>query len=157
MSDQLSASAQLLMILANQAARRLNHRQADSRHLVIGITKLNESDPARSILANYEITYGSVIVVVPEGDEPPGKHMPFSEDVWEARQRAQLMSSKMGCDAIEPVHLLIATVQLRDNPGSMLLLSQFGSTDPVRTSFDIFIHAYSCLADGLVAHGTQAG
>lgn len=72
--DRFTESARRVLGLAQEEASRLNHSYMGTEHLLLGLSRLDEDDPAQKVLREFGIRTASirdaVMFIVGRGDHP---------------------------------------------------------------------------------------
>ncbi len=121
--DRFSRGARQSLSLAQEEARRLNHRYIGTEHLLLGLMREEKSEAAR-VLSELGLSIGqlrdAVERMVGTGDRAPTS-LQLGDQTKRVIQLAIDESKKRGHDYIGTEHLLMALVRLPDSMAAAVL------------------------------------
>ncbi|MGI6368729.1 MAG: ATP-dependent Clp protease ATP-binding subunit [Anaerolineae bacterium] len=121
--DRFSRGARQSLSMAQEEARRLNHRYIGTEHLLLGLIREEKGEAAR-ILSEMGLTIGqlrdAVERMVGTGDRAPAS-LQLGEQTKKVIQLAIDESKRRGHEQIGTEHLLMALVQLPDSMAATVL------------------------------------
>lgn len=130
--DAFDADARMAVAIAREASLGFGHNYVGSEHLLIGLIEVD--GPARDALVGTLPSAEARLAVeqiVGRGQPPASDEPGLSPRARLSLERAYAIASRMGSLTVEPVHLLIALLELDSNAIASRVLSAAG-VDPDR-------------------------
>jgi ATP-dependent Clp protease ATP-binding subunit ClpC len=125
--DAFDEDARMAVALAREAALGFGHNYIGSEHLLIGLIEVD--GPVRAAFAGMLDSAEARLAV----EQIVGRGQPAASDVSGLSPRARLsleraydLASRVGSPVVEPVHLLMALIQLDSNALASKVLSTAG-------------------------------
>jgi ATP-dependent Clp protease ATP-binding subunit ClpC len=125
MFDRFSTSARTVIAVAHKRSLGFEHDYIGSEHLLLGLLGV-ANGPVDRLLAHQAIFKESVVTKL-EGLVARGKHknsgpLPFTPQAKEILTRSSEIARRFGPATIEPLHLLLATMQEPDSVAAQMLI-----------------------------------
>ncbi|MBL7258153.1 ATP-dependent Clp protease ATP-binding subunit [Paractinoplanes lichenicola] len=123
MFERFTDRARRVVVLAQEEARMLNHNCIGTEHLLLGL--IAEGDgTAGQALHQLGVTAESVRAQLPEGDSPPGTHMPFTPRAKKVLELSLREALQLGHNYIGTEHILLGLVRedeglIKANPAAV--------------------------------------
>ena len=105
MFERFTDQSRRVVVLAQQEARLLHHRDIGTEHLLLGLISEGEGVAAQALAAldvTLEAARATVQQVVGEGGEAPGVHVPFTPAAKNVLELALREALKLGHNHIGP-------------------------------------------------------
>ncbi|HEY3238480.1 MAG TPA: Clp protease N-terminal domain-containing protein [Acidimicrobiia bacterium] len=132
---RFTAGARRSVVLAQGAARRLQHNYIGTEHLLLGVLEEQESAGARA-LAELGVTGEEVEAAVVEeiglGTEPGGGHIPFTPRAKKVLELALREAIKMGHKHIGTEHVVLAITREGKGVAAQILAARGADDARVR-------------------------
>ncbi|MET8147229.1 ATP-dependent Clp protease ATP-binding subunit [Actinoplanes sp. NPDC049668] len=140
MFERFTDQARRVVVLAQDEARLLNHRDIGTEHLLLGLIREGEGAAAQALTAldvTLEAARAEVARAVGEGREAPGMHVPFTPAAKNVLELALREALKLGHNHIGPEHILLGLV--RDDRGLTAQILVTLGADPLRVREKVLV------------------
>jgi len=134
--ERFTDGARKAIAQAQEEARRLNHSQVGTEHLLLGLVA--DDGPAGQAFNTLNVTLDGarqqVQTEVPPGQAPPEGHLPFSPRAKGTLEGAPRQAMGLKDDLVGTDHLLLALLIERDSRTASVLSSLGCPPDLLRTT-----------------------
>lgn len=123
MFERYNDFARSVVVLSQEAARSLNHKDIDPDHLLLGLLS-TERGPAAILLERFGVTSDAVRKHCPTADAPsPSGHLVFTKRSKLVMQTALSTAHESGGGSltVQDLHLLLALFCIDDNPATDII------------------------------------
>jgi ATP-dependent Clp protease ATP-binding subunit ClpC len=154
MFERFTERARLLVVEAQQEARRLDHDYVGTEHLLLGLTDVSEGLAVKvleSLGISPEAIRQRVEESVDRGEQPPSGHIRFTSQAKTALELSLRESQAFGDSYIGTEHILLGLIREGDGVAAHVLL-ELGA-DLARTR----VQVTRLLEEHRREHGNQAG
>lgn len=121
MFERFTQGARVLLVLAQEEARVLQHHHIGSEHLLLALVR----DDPEQLLSSAGVTLADtrerVLDLVPGKDTPPGGHIPFTASAKAVLEGALREAVEHRHQTIAPLHLLASLLRARKGEGFQVL------------------------------------
>jgi len=120
MFERYTDRARRVIVLAQQAARDLNHNWIGTEHLAIGLIGEGEGVAGQALIAlgvTEAAVREAVVARIGIGQQKPCGHIPFTPRLKKACELALRESLPLGCNYIGTEHLLLGMLREGDGIG----------------------------------------
>jgi hypothetical protein len=121
--DRFTQRARRAVVEAQDAARRLNHDEVGTEHVLLGLLGDDQSIAAQ-LLAGWSVTRDDVSAAVEahrgQGEDPPEGHIPFSAGCKKALDLTLREALALGHNYIGTEHILLGLVHDKGLAGQIL-------------------------------------
>jgi len=134
--ERFTESARQVVVNANGAARELGHPHIGTEHVLLGLLTDPDNDANRvlaSLGVTAELARERVVKAVPPGDPPTVGRLPFAPRAKRVLEIALRESLSLGTTSVEPEHILLALVRVKEGVGARILLGFDASAETVRS------------------------
>ena len=133
--SRFSTESRPIVVEAQDQAHALGHPTLGSHHLLLGVLRAPDDEPAANALHTLGLRYDDVRAEVERRfglDEPTvGERIPFDPEAKKVLELALREAMRLRCDAIEPVHIVLGMLR-GGGPGAELILAVEPDADKVR-------------------------
>jgi ATP-dependent Clp protease ATP-binding subunit ClpC len=147
--------ARLVVVRAQEEARRLDHDYVGPEHLLLALIDESIGGLAAGVLESLGISLASVRQRVDEaigrGEQAPSGHIPFTAPAKELLKAAQQESGAIGHHYIGTEHLLLGLLRADDSVAAQVLTGLGADLDGVRAE------VIRLLDEHRRAHGDRTG
>jgi ATP-dependent Clp protease ATP-binding subunit ClpC len=124
MFERFTPQARQVVVLAQEESRTLRHNYIGGEHLLIGLTREDETIAAR-VLEGLDITVervrSDVLRLVPEGNESRSGQIPFTPSAKSILERSLREAQSLGDERIDTQHLLLSLTREKDGVPARVL------------------------------------
>ncbi len=127
MFERFTEDGRHAVVLAQEEARQLRHDHIGTEHLLLGLLRVPNEIPVRT-LAAFNVDAAAARAKVAErpgsGDErPSSSQIPFTSDAKKALELSLRAALNLGHDWIGSAHVLLGLLDVGPSPGSDVLAS----------------------------------
>lgn len=135
MFERFTERARLVVVLAQDEARALQHPVISSHHLLLGLFREQEGIGSR-VLASFGLTEeeirGQIVNLEPSGETEPVGQIPFSERAKSAMQGALREALSLGHNYIGTEHILLGISRESEVGAALILESVDANQERIR-------------------------
>lgn len=125
MFERFTDGARMVVVLAQEESRLLNHNRIGTGHLLLALPRAQDGDAGRTLQAAGVTLDGArhrLEESAGRGRKAPSGHIPFTPRAKKVLELASSASQRHGQQSIGPVHLLCALLEVHDGTGFQLLV-----------------------------------
>ncbi|MCU1588105.1 MAG: NDP-hexose 4-ketoreductase [Frankiales bacterium] len=135
MFERFTARGHHAVVLAQDAARELEHESIGTEHLLLGLLEEGEGAAAR-VLTSYGLTpeglRGQVELLAGRGSAPPGVGIPFTPEAKAALQQSLHEADEMHHAGVGTEHVLLGVLAVAHGITSTVLAAAQITADEAR-------------------------
>jgi hypothetical protein len=135
--SRFSDRARLVVVLAQDEARRLGHNYIGTEHLLLGLLVEGEGIGARALQEagiTLDTARAGVEEIVGCGQEPPGGHLPFVSRAKKVLELALRESLRLNHNHIGTEHILLGLLREGEGAGAQIIAAAGVQPDQLRDS-----------------------
>src|SRR5271154_1729663 len=124
MFERYTDRAKRVIVLAQQAARDLNHNWIGTEHLAAGLIGEGGGVAFLALTAlgvTGEAVREAVFERVPAGQVQPAGHIPFTPELKKILELGLRESLQLGCNYVATEHLLLGLIRREEGTGAKVL------------------------------------
>jgi hypothetical protein len=135
MFERFTDKARRVVVLAQEEARLLDHGHIGTEHILLGLVHEGEGVGAKaleSLGVSLEGIRTRVLEIVPQGEDPPTGHIPFTPRAKKVLELSLREALQFGHNYIGTEHILLGLVREGEGVGAQVLGSMGADLPRVR-------------------------
>ena len=160
MFERFTDRARRVVVLAQEEARKLNHSDIGTEHLLLGLIHESEGVAARALKSlgvTEEAMRQRVEEIISRGRQAPPPHIPFTPQAKKAFQLALREALQLGHNYIGTEHILLGLLRQGEDPAAQVLVGLGAELDRVRQVVLELLHGYQGEATRSAGRPGKAG
>jgi ATP-dependent Clp protease ATP-binding subunit ClpC len=135
MFERLTERARRVVALAHEEARTLNHNDAGTEHLLLGLIHEGEGVAAKALESlgiSLEAVRQQVTEIIGQGQQAPSGHIPLTPRAKEALELSRREAEESGRDYIGTGHILLGLLREGGGVAAQVLVKLGADVNSVR-------------------------
>jgi len=154
MFERFTDRARLVVVLAQEEARMLNHNYIGTEHILLGLIHEGEGVAAKALESlgiSLDAVRQQVEEIVGQGQQAPSGHIPFTPRAKKALELSLREALQLGHNYIGTEHILLGLIREGDVVAAQVLVKLGADLNRVRQQVIQLLHGHQ--AEELVAVG----
>jgi ATP-dependent Clp protease ATP-binding subunit ClpC len=135
MFKRFDDAARRVVIIANDEARKLNHRYIGTEHILLGLLGEGEGVAAKTLESlgiSLEGVRQQVVEIIGQGQDAPGEHIPFTPRAKKVLELSLREALQLGHNYIGTEHILLGLIREGEGVATRILADMGADADRVR-------------------------
>jgi ATP-dependent Clp protease ATP-binding subunit ClpC len=145
MFERFTDRARLVVVLAQEEARMLNHNYIGTEHMLLGLIHEGEGVAAKALESlgiSLEAVRQQVEEIIGRGQQAPSGHIPFTPRAKKVLELSLRESLQLGHNYIGTEHILLGLIREGDGVAAQALVRLGGDLNRVRQQVVQLLHGY---------------
>jgi ATP-dependent Clp protease ATP-binding subunit ClpC len=145
MFEKFTDRARLVVVLAQEEARMLDHDYIGTEHILLGLIHEGEGVGAKALESlgiSLEAVRAQVEEIIGQGQQAPSGHIPFTPQAKKVLDLSLREALQLGHDYIGTDHFLLGLIREGDGVAAQVLVKLGADLNRVRQQVIQLLHGY---------------
>ena len=145
MFERFTDRANRVVVLAQEEARRLDHNDLGTEHILLGLVREGEGVAARALESlgiSLEAVRQQVEEIIGQGQQAPSEHIPFTPRAKKVLDLASREALQLGHNYIGTEHILLGLIREGEGVAAQVLVKLGADLNRVRQQVVQLLHGY---------------